>query len=94
MKISVKAFALLQSAKGGLGTSQVSLEMAPGATLHDLVEVMAQRYGQDLKRLILTNDGQFCGELLVTHNEERVKSPEVPLTEGDVVFFIAPIEGG
>ncbi len=81
MRVHVRLFA---AAREIVGQGDVSLELADGSTVGDLMEDFFTRY-PDLRRI--------AGSLLLAVNRELAERT-VPLHEGDEVGVIPPVSGG
>ena len=80
MKVLVKCFSQVKYA---VGTSELALDMDPGATTADL-EIMIREKAA----------GELDGITLRTAVNKHYVSEPVPLEDGDEVAFIPPVQGG
>ena len=80
MKVLVKCFSQVKYA---VGTSELALDLSPGATTADL-ETMIREKGA----------GKLEDVTLRTAVNKHYISESVPLEDGDEVAFIPPVQGG
>jgi MoaD family protein len=90
MRVAVRAFALL---KDKIGTGEVTVYLPEGATVKQLIEMLGEKYGEDLTNILLTRDHELSDEVMVSLNGTRVDADD-PLQDGSLVFFIPPLSGG
>ncbi len=75
------------------GTELEQLEVAPGATVPDVIEALAQRHGADFVSLLYCDDGTLRKSVLLPINDE-VTDPESILNENDEISIYPAISGG
>ena len=80
MKVLVKCFSQVKYA---VGTSELALDLSPGATTADL-ETMIREKGA----------GELDDVTLRTAVNKHYISEPVPLEDGDEVAFVPPVQGG
>ena len=80
MKIFVKCFSQVKYA---VGTSELALDLNPGATTADLETMIREKSAGALDGVTLR----------IAVNKHYVSEP-VPLDDGDEVAFILPVQGG
>ena len=70
---------------------------APG-TIGDLLRLLAERYGKDVREKLLTQDGSGLGRdaivLVNGRNIAHLGMLDAPLTEADVVSIFPIVAGG
>jgi len=78
----------------GLREEEIALE--EGSTVADLVEKLVKRYGEPLRRYILTEDMELRPNIAVAVNGVKVSEEPLrkTLREGDTVVILPPISGG
>ncbi len=92
MQVTVRYMAQLRSAAGLAGES---IEVPGPATAFDIVQQVAARHGEALRRLLLAADGRPQPAVLVFVGDEQVLPADaLPLQEGDVVTLLSPVAGG
>lgn len=92
MTITVYYLAQLRRATK-LSIEAVKLEASD--TLGDLLARIVQVHGDELRRLLLDDQGSLRSTLLVFLNDEQAVDPErVFLKDGDSITFLSPIAGG
>ena len=92
MKVTVHYLAQLRRA-AKLAAEEVELE-AP-ATLANVLALLVQRHGDELRRMLLDDAGSLRSGLLVFVNDEQAVHPEqIFLKDGDSITFLSPIAGG
>jgi MoaD family protein len=92
MQITVEYAAQLKRAAG---VGRETVELAPSATLRDLVHHAAERHGDALQAVLLDASRGLHPSILVFVNDEQCRDPAGrELTDGDTVAFLPPISGG
>ena len=91
MKVAVRYMAQLRQA-AGVATEEVELNGGekPAALLH----LLAERHGEELRRLLLTADGKPQATLLVFVGDDQADVAQTTLRDGDEVTLLSPIAGG
>ncbi|MFQ5826227.1 MAG: MoaD/ThiS family protein, partial [Dehalococcoidia bacterium] len=74
-------------------TGEVTMYLQEGATVKQLIEMLGEKYGQDLTNILLTRDHELSDEVMVSLNGTRVDAND-SLQDGSLVFFIPPLSGG
>lgn len=92
MQVSVEYTAQLRRAAG---VAQESFELPPGSTVQQLAGQVAQRHGDQLAGVLLSETGTLQRSMLVFVDDEQIPLdwPQ-PLRDGQRVTFAAPISGG
>ena len=94
MNITLKTFATIRDVVGG---PERTVALTPGARLGDLLDTLTQIYGAPFDRQVRD---QLTGHLvpfLILVNGTAFRSTQDldhPLSEGDVVTFMIPFDGG
>ena len=92
MNITVQYAAQLRQITGA---SSESITMSPGATVHELLHDLVDRYHERLGPLLLTADRRPQTSILVFVNDQQIRMNEAsPLQTGDRVTLLSPIAGG
>jgi molybdopterin synthase sulfur carrier subunit len=79
-----------------VGTRELSMEMADGSTVDDLLSIIVKQY-PDLTNLVYDKDGVFREYLEVAVNKTDIiglDGLETVLKESDTVLIMPPIGGG
>jgi molybdopterin converting factor small subunit len=79
-----------------LGGKRVEVDF-PGGTVADLVEYLAERYGQSAREALLDEDGKLDNIIQILINEEKWvvhDELDVPLKDGDSVILMLLVVGG
>jgi MoaD family protein len=76
------------------GTYHDQAEVVKGATLVDLAEQLATRYGNAFRTLLFDRAGRFEPQFIIVVNGIAQGDFLRPLQEGDRVTFIPPVAGG
>jgi molybdopterin converting factor small subunit len=72
-----------------------SVELGAPATLGELLVLLVQTHGDQLRKLLLDEAGGPRSSLLVFINDEQTDHPRnCFLKDGDSVTFLSPIAGG
>jgi sulfur-carrier protein len=79
--------------RAGLGAGTLSLEVPDGATLRDVLRILAQRSGELAPYANARKDEWLWGQLLVHVRGEMVRLNQ-PLRDGDCLELLPPIAGG
>jgi molybdopterin converting factor small subunit len=90
MKVQVVAYPPYRK---GLGAGTLCLEVADGATLRDVLRVLAQRSREFESFAGARKDEWLWGQLLVHVRGEMVRLSD-ELHEGDLLELLPPIAGG
>ena len=92
MQVTVEFTAQIRRAAG---VSQEQVEVLDGSTVADLIIQIANQHGDDLKRLLVTDNGSPQPTLLAFVRDQQVRwaEPDV-LQPADVVTLLSPISGG
>ena len=89
MKVYVKSFAHLRLA---LGQSPLTVEMPEGSTVADLINTLAEKYGEAARNAIWRQDGK---ELKITPVNDGQSIPlNTPLYDGMTVVFMSIVAAG
>lgn len=91
--VKTKYYAYLREVTG-VREEEIALE--EGSTVADLVEKLVKRYGEPLRRYILTEDMKLRPNIAVAVNGVKVSEEPLrkTLREGDTVVILPPISGG
>jgi MoaD family protein len=76
------------------GTYHDQADVAEGATLVDLAEQLAVRYGTAFRKLLFDEAGRFRPQFIIVVNGQPDGEFVRPLQDGDRVTFIPPVAGG
>src|SRR5688572_4358463 len=77
------------------GVATETIDLPAGGTLLQLARALADRHGEELRRLLFNGDGRLQRSILVFVGEEQVApSADTPLANDQTVTFAAPISGG
>jgi hypothetical protein len=95
IRVTVEFLGLPNAAKLA-GAKSFPLEL-PGGTIADLVQALADRHGEPLRRLLLDDEGRLDLSFQVIHNKTewlRREQLDRPLGDGDVVTITMLVGGG
>lgn len=76
---------------------ELLIELEEGATILDLVNKMVKRYGEPLKKILLSEEKEGLSDsivVLVNRTEIKKEVAEKVLKDGDEVIFMPPVAGG
>jgi MoaD family protein len=78
------------------GARSERFRLGEGATVRTLVEMIVKKYGDEMRRYILTEQGDLRPSMAVAINGVKITGAPLDhrLSEGDVVVIIPPISGG
>ncbi len=91
MKIRVHYMAQVKQAAG---LAEETVELGEGGTVADLVGRVAARHGSRLSDTIADDEGRLRLGILLFVGDERARSDDRPLRDGDEVTFMTPVAGG
>jgi len=92
MKITVEYAAQIKRA-AAVGSEQYDVDVS--CTLDGLVDQIATRHGDDLRSLLLDDQGHVQRSLLIFVGDNQVRADDdTPLQNHCVVSFLSPISGG
>jgi len=92
--VKVKYFTVLRE---HVGKREEEVELERGATVGDLIALIAQRHGHDVRRYLYAENGKIRGFLQFLINGKSattLKGFETKLNDGDIVAIIPPVGGG
>ncbi len=95
MKITVE-FLSLPIVVRKVGSKSVVLDFK-GTTVSDLIQEVAGKYGNDVKKFLLDETGKLDMHLAVSVNQKdfiRQGQMDTPLSEGDKVTIMMLVAGG
>ena len=93
VQVKVRYFTTLRELAGAL---EAKLTLMDGATLADLIEIVASKYGKEAREYLYTK-GKVDPSIYFLINGENSRSLsglKTKLKEGDIVAIIPPIGGG
>ena len=93
MKVKVKFFMMREITRKRME----EIEVEDGVTVHQLLELLSQKYGQEFRKRIWNEFGLPRGHiqyLLDGKNIRNLKGFETKLREGSTLAIIPPIGGG
>jgi len=91
--VKVKLFANLREAAGGRRT--VECEFGGQVSSAELMQRLVEDFGENARRLLLTEDGTVRENILVMRNGEMVRDrDEKAISPGDEVAVLLPVAGG
>ena len=77
------------------GVARETLEAHGDCALEELVRQLADRHGEELRRVLLDAEGRLQRSVLVFVNDQQVaEGSDMKLRDGQTVTFVAPISGG
>jgi molybdopterin converting factor small subunit len=89
MNINIKSFAHLRLA---LGKSPMTMEIADGATVADLLALLGNHYGEAAQTAIWMKDGQTLKVTPVI--DGKVAALQDAIQDGATVVFMSNVAGG
>lgn len=92
MKIELEFTAQIKRA---LGRGKAALEAPDGASLSDVVDLIARRYADQTGGVLFLDDSRINPSVAIFVNDVQIRTAEsCTLTDGDRVTFLSPISGG
>ncbi|MCE9557133.1 MAG: MoaD/ThiS family protein [Planctomycetes bacterium] len=81
--------------KAALGTGTESVDIAQPKTTADLLIALAEKHGEEFRRLALDSAGRPLPSLLICVGDEQI-APAAPLSlkDGDTITILSAISGG
>jgi len=82
-------------ARTAAGCSETSLEFSAPLTVTQALELVAQKYGDALRRIVLDEFGTVQASVMLFVNDEQILNDNAcELHDGDVLTVMPPISGG
>jgi len=75
-------------------TREITQELKTDATLGEVLEELAQKYGKDFKTVVDPKTGQISADTLVMLNGLSVRKVDIQLKDKDVIMISVPVGGG
>lgn len=94
MKITLNSFANIRDV---IGQKSVQIDLVQGALLADLFEHLRRAYGEKFDRQIRDQISRELVPFLILINDKTYRSisdMDTALSDGDVVTFMVPFDGG
>jgi hypothetical protein len=92
MKIAIRYLAQIKIATGRAGDE---LELSGPRPVREVVTWVAERFGEPLRRLLLTDGGDVQPTLLLFLGEDQVEpNHPAPRFDGEVLTILSPMAGG
>jgi len=94
VQITLNSFANIRDV---LGRQSMPIGLAQGARLADLFKHLVREYGETFDRQIRDQLSRTLVTFLILINEKAYRSTtdlDTPLSDGDVVTFLVPFDGG
>jgi len=94
MQITLNSFANIRDV---LGRKSVLIDLAQGARLADLFAYLVREHGEKFDRQVRDQLSREMVPFLILINEQAYRSTtdlDTPLSDGDVVTFMVPFDGG
>jgi molybdopterin converting factor small subunit len=81
--------------KAALGFAVEEVELDTPGTLGHLIATLAERHGDTLRQVALTDAGELLPSILICVGEEQIGHDMAhPLNDGDEVTLLSAISGG
>ena len=94
IRVQVNFFSNVRALTGEPGST---LELPEGSSVHDMLIVVAARYGDELREYLFTDEGGLHSHVVVILNGRGVgvlKGMDTALNDGDRVAILPTIGGG
>jgi len=94
IRVQVNFFSNVRALTGEPGST---MELPEGSSVHDMLIVVAARYGDELKEYLFTNDERLHPHVVVILNGRGVgvlEGLDTALNDGDRVAILPTIGGG
>ncbi len=81
--------------KAAAGEAVQKISVPPGATVRDLLELLAEKHGPSMRALLFDDEGALRRSILVFLGEEQLgRDLDRELKEGAEVTILSPVAGG
>ena len=80
LHVNVKYFGLVRNS---IGKKEEVIELPPGASVRELLEALVSKYGENVRDLILTSDGNLSAEAIVMLDGEDIRNRDELKTKLD-----------
>ena len=94
MKIQVRFIATLRHV---LGVKSVDLEIPRPMKLLEVLNLLAEKYGEKLRKAIFDENGKVKSEFLILVNDAEISvlnEINTEISDGDVITLLPTIHGG
>jgi len=94
LRVKVRVFARLREL---LKNREIEVEMGDGATVKDLLSILVEKYGEELREYLFLKDGSLKDHFVIYINGVSLNEAggvHGILRNGDIVAILPPISGG
>ncbi len=76
------------------GTREITEEFNNNATIGEMLDKLARKYGKDFKTIVDPKTGQINADTLVMLNGQSVRKLDIQLKSNDLIMISVPVGGG
>lgn len=90
-RVKIRFYAMFKEI---VGEKEIIQDIDPEATLGDLLNMLAKKYGGDFEETVDEKTGQVDVNTLVMLNGQSVRDTNIRLKNNDLVVVTVPVGGG
>ncbi len=94
--ITVK-ISFLSLLKDMIGTKELNMDLDDESTIKDLFSKLFEKYGEDIKKLLIKKTGDLNDQVVIMVNEKNIRSLDkfdTKIHNNDEIIFLPAIAGG
>lgn len=94
--ITVK-ISFLSLLKDRIGTKELDMDLEDESTIKDLFSKLFEKYGEDIKKLLIKKTGDLNDHVFILLNEKNIRSLnklDTKIHNNDEIIFLPLIAGG
>jgi len=94
--ITVK-ISFLSLLKDRFGAKELNMDLEDESTIKDLFSKLFEKYGEDIKKLLIKKTGDLNDQVVIMVNEKNIRSLDkfdTKIHNNDKIIFLPAIAGG
>ncbi len=94
--ITVK-ISFLSLLKDMIGAKELNMDLEDESTIKDLFSKLFEKYGEDIKKLLIKKTGDLNDQVVIMVNEKNIRSLDkfdTKIHNNDEIIFLPAIAGG
>lgn len=94
--ITVK-ISFLSLLKDMIGAKELNMDLENESTIKDLLSKLFEKYGEDVKKLLIKKTGDLNDQVVIMINEKNIRSLDkfdTKIHNNDEIIFLPAIAGG
>ncbi|HEA66168.1 MAG TPA: MoaD/ThiS family protein [Desulfobacterales bacterium] len=94
--ITVK-ISFLSLLKDRFGAKELNMDLEDESTIKDLFSKLFEKYGEDIKKLLIKKTGDLNDQVVIMVNEKNIRSLDkfdTKIHNNDEIIFLPAIAGG